>query len=114
MATAGMIRVQLLKSGIGYDKTQKDTLRGLGLRKRHKIVELKDTPAIRGMVYKVRHLVKVLGANELVAKPSPYKGAVIVPGPKTEPKAKKEAKAGKKSGAKGAKKSAASSKKKDK
>ena len=109
-----MIRVQLLKSGIGYDKTQKDTLIGLGLRKRHKIVELKDTPQIRGMVYKVRHLVKVLGEKELVAKPSPWKGVVITPGPKTDTgpaSAKKEAKAGKKAGTgKGAKKAATSKK----
>ena len=91
MAAATTIRIELLHSAIGFDQTQKDTLRGLGLRKRHKIVELKDTPQIRGMVYKVRHLVRVLGENETVAKPSPWKGVVITPGPKTEPKAKKAA-----------------------
>jgi large subunit ribosomal protein L30 len=96
MATAGTtIRVELLHSAIGFDQTQKDTLIGLGLRKRHKIVELKDTPQIRGMVYKVRHLVRVLDANEKVKEPVKWKGAVIVPGPKTEPKPEKKAKAGK-------------------
>jgi large subunit ribosomal protein L30 len=93
MATAGTtIRIELIHSGIGFDQTQKDTLRGLGLRKRHKIVELKDTPQIRGMVYKVRHLVRVL-EGKAVVKPSPWKGVIIVPGPKTEPKAAKKVKA---------------------
>ena len=111
MATNATIRVQLIHSGIGFDQTQKDTLRGLGLRKRHKVVELKDTPQIRGMVNKVRHLVRVLGADEAKAKPSPWKGVVIVPGPKTEPKAAKKAKAAKTaSGAKAKKKKSAAKK----
>ncbi|KIX15971.1 50S ribosomal protein L30 [Dethiosulfatarculus sandiegensis] len=57
---ADRIRVQLIKSGIGRPQKHKDTLRGLGLTKMHKIMDLEDTPAIRGMVFKVRHLVKVL------------------------------------------------------
>lgn len=85
MANAGTFRVELIHSGIGFDQTQKDTLRGLGLRKRHKIVELKDTPSARGMVYKVRHLVRVLDAKA-VQKASPWKGTIIVPGPATAPK----------------------------
>lgn len=52
--------VELIKSGIGRPKNHRDTLRGLGLTKMHKVVELNDTPAIRGMVFKVKHLVKVL------------------------------------------------------
>lgn len=96
MANVGTtIRIELIHSAIGFDQTQKDTLLGLGLRKRHKIVELKDTPQIRGMVYKVRHLVRVLD-GKAAAKPSPWKGVIIVPGPKTEPKpAKKVGKAAK-------------------
>jgi len=54
-------KVKLVKSGIGYNKRQKATLKGLGLTKMHKVVELKDTPAIRGMVLKVQHLVEVEG-----------------------------------------------------
>jgi large subunit ribosomal protein L30 len=50
----------LIKSGIGRPQKHKDTLRGLGLTKMHKIMDLEDTPAIRGMIFKVRHLVKVL------------------------------------------------------
>ena len=53
------IRIELVKSGIGYDKTQKATLTALKLTKMHKKVEFEATPAILGMVKKVRHLVKV-------------------------------------------------------
>ena len=69
MAT-GMLRLQLVKSGIGYDKWQKRTLKGLGLYKRHQVVERKDNPAVRGMVYSVRHLVKatIQGLLELRTK----------------------------------------------
>ena len=54
------MRVKLVKSGIGYTQRQKDTLRGLGLTKMQKVMTLEDTPAIRGMVNKVSHLVEVL------------------------------------------------------
>ena len=47
------------KSGIGYSQRQKDTIRALGLRRLHHTVEHPDTPEFRGMVEKVRHLVKV-------------------------------------------------------
>ena len=57
---ADKIRVQLVKSGIGRPQRHKDTLRGLGLTKLNKIKELNDTPAIRGMIAKVSHLVRVL------------------------------------------------------
>jgi large subunit ribosomal protein L30 len=53
------IKVTLVKSGIGKNKRIKDTLRGLGLTKLNKTVELKNTPAIRGMLNKVSFLVKV-------------------------------------------------------
>lgn len=86
MANAGTFRVELIHSGIGFDQTQKDTLRGLGLRKRHKIVELKDTPSARGMIYKVRHLVRVLD-GKAEKKVSPWKGVIIAPG--AAPAAKK-------------------------
>ena len=47
------------KSRNGCDKSQLDTLRSLGLRRINHSVEHQDTPAIRGMVHKVRHLVEV-------------------------------------------------------
>jgi large subunit ribosomal protein L30 len=47
------------KSAIGYRQDQKDTIRALGLRRLHQSVVHEDTPAIRGMVAKVRHLVEM-------------------------------------------------------
>jgi len=47
------------KSAIGYSQRQKDTVRALGLHRLHQTVEMQDTPEIRGLVEKVRHLVKV-------------------------------------------------------
>jgi large subunit ribosomal protein L30 len=53
------IRVRYVKSQIGYDRRQRATLRGLGLSRLRQAVELQDTPAIRGMIDKVKHLVVV-------------------------------------------------------
>jgi large subunit ribosomal protein L30 len=53
------IRVRQVKSAIGYDRKQRATLKGLGLRRMNHQVELHDTPAIRGMIQKVFHLVSV-------------------------------------------------------
>jgi len=52
-------RVKLKQSGIGRPETQKNTLKGLGLTRFGRTVSLKDTPAIRGMIRKVIHLVEV-------------------------------------------------------
>jgi len=57
--TEKMIKVTLRKSVIGYPRRQKETVRGLGLRKLNRSRVLKDTPAIRGMIRKVAHLVEV-------------------------------------------------------
>ncbi len=56
---ADTIRVTLVRSGIGRSKKIRQTLRGLGLTKLNKTVELKNTPAIRGMIQKVSFLVRV-------------------------------------------------------
>lgn len=53
------IKVTLVKSSIGKDKKIRQTLTGLGLTKLNKTVELKNTPAIRGMINKVSFLVKI-------------------------------------------------------
>ncbi len=53
------IRITLTGSPIGRQGKQRDVLRGLGLRKLGRSVVREDTPAIRGMVAKVSHLVKV-------------------------------------------------------
>jgi large subunit ribosomal protein L30 len=54
------IRVKLVRSPIGYEKSQKETVKALGLRKMHQVVEKEDTPALRGMIEKVSHLVEVI------------------------------------------------------
>jgi large subunit ribosomal protein L30 len=54
------VRVKQIKSEIGYDPRQRANLRGLGLRRINHVVELEDTPSVRGMIYKVRHIVTVL------------------------------------------------------
>lgn len=53
------IRVTQLGSAIGRRSDQRATLIGLGLNKRHRTSELEDTPSVRGMINKVRHLVQV-------------------------------------------------------
>ena len=55
------LQVKQIRSGIGFQKKQKETLRSLGLRKMNQVVELPDNPAVRGMVYAVRHLVEIVG-----------------------------------------------------
>jgi len=55
----GLLRITLTKSPIGYSYRQKRTVRALGLRRMHQTVEQKDTPVIRGMIAKVKHLVMV-------------------------------------------------------
>lgn len=54
-----LIRVTLVKSAISYPKPQKDTVRALGLRRLSQTVELADTPAVRGMLAKVIHLIRI-------------------------------------------------------
>jgi large subunit ribosomal protein L30 len=56
---ARALKVTQLLSGIGFDRKQKLALRGLGLRRIRHTVEVPDTPAIRGLILKVRHLVQV-------------------------------------------------------
>ncbi len=58
-AATSTVRVTQRKSRNGSDKRQLDTLRSLGLRRIGQSVEVSDTPAIRGMIHKVRHLVEV-------------------------------------------------------
>jgi len=53
------INITLIKSGIGYNQSQKRTLKALGFRRLNQSVTHDDSASIRGMVNKVRHLVKV-------------------------------------------------------
>ncbi len=59
MATKKTLRVTQIGSPIRRPKDQRQTLIGLGLNKMHKTRELEDTPAVRGMINKVSHLVRV-------------------------------------------------------
>jgi len=54
------IKIKQIKSKIGYPVDQKRTLEALGLRKISQVVEKEDSPAIRGMIRKVHHLVAII------------------------------------------------------
>ncbi len=56
---AGTLKITLVKSMIGRPEKHRKVLRGMGLRKLNRSVELQDTPPIRGMINTVVHLVKV-------------------------------------------------------
>jgi large subunit ribosomal protein L30 len=59
MAEAKKIKITQTGSPIGRTEDQRGTLIGLGLNKRHRSRELADTPEVRGMINKVRHLVRI-------------------------------------------------------
>ncbi|EDP62439.1 Ribosomal protein L30 [alpha proteobacterium BAL199] len=56
----GTVTVQQIRSGLGRKKDQQGTLVGLGLGKLNRTKTLEDTPAVRGMIDKVKHLVQVV------------------------------------------------------
>jgi large subunit ribosomal protein L30 len=56
---AKRLKITLVKSTIGFNRTQDETVTGLGLRRINHSVDLPDTPETRGMIHKVRHLVTV-------------------------------------------------------
>ncbi|MBD3325095.1 50S ribosomal protein L30 [candidate division KSB3 bacterium] len=57
------LQIKLVKSQIGVSKKLRKVLTGLGLRKTNETVLRKDTPEIRGMIFKVRHLVQISDAE---------------------------------------------------
>ncbi len=57
---AGKIRIKMIGSLIGCTDKQRASVRGLGLRRMHQVVERQDTPQVRGMVRAVPHLVSVV------------------------------------------------------
>lgn len=57
------VTVTQIGSPIGRHKSQRETLKGLGLNKMHRTRTLEDTPAVRGMINKVHHLVRVESAD---------------------------------------------------
>ena len=59
MAQSKTVKVTQIASGLGRPKDQRQTLTGLGLNKIGRTRELEDTPAVRGMIRKVAHLIRV-------------------------------------------------------
>ncbi|MGI8586644.1 MAG: 50S ribosomal protein L30 [Chloroflexia bacterium] len=53
----GSLRITWVKSAIGYNQDQKDTIKSLGLRRLNQTIDLPDTASVRGMIFKVKHLV---------------------------------------------------------
>jgi large subunit ribosomal protein L30 len=53
------IKITWVKSGIGYEKRQRETLRSLGFHRLNQSIVKEDTNSVRGMINKVRHLVRV-------------------------------------------------------
>ena len=56
---SGTVKIKWIRSFIGCPVDMRQTIRGLGFRRMQQVVERNDTPAVRGMIHKVRHLVEV-------------------------------------------------------
>ncbi len=59
MSKEKRVQIKWVKSSIGYNRRQRATLRGLGLRRLQQTVKVEDTPAVRGMIHAVKHLIAV-------------------------------------------------------
>jgi large subunit ribosomal protein L30 len=71
------LRITWVKSGIGYSRRQKDTIRALGLRRLGAAVEQADTPVIRGMISKISHLVRVEEIGQVTTGNTPAQSGQI-------------------------------------
>lgn len=67
-----MLKIRYVKSMIGYNQRQRETIRSLGFTRLNGVVEKEDSPSLRGMLHAVRHLVKVEG--EAQATPNEVQG----------------------------------------
>lgn len=56
---SGKLKIKWVRSFIACPQDMRDTIRGLGFRRMQQVVEREDTPSVRGMLLKVRHLVEV-------------------------------------------------------
>ncbi len=59
MSAQKTVKLKQVRSAIGFDRGQRATLRGLGIRRLHQTVQVTDTPSVRGMIAKIRHLIAV-------------------------------------------------------
>jgi large subunit ribosomal protein L30 len=57
--SGGTVKIKWVVSFIGCPKSMRQTIRGLGFRRMQQVVEVQDTPSIRGMIARVHHLVEV-------------------------------------------------------
>ncbi len=64
MAKGSTLRIKYIRSSIGRSEYQKRIVRSLGLRKLNQVVEREDTPAVRGVVAKIPHLIQIVGREE--------------------------------------------------
>ncbi len=64
MAKGTTLRIKYVRSSIGRSEHQKRIVRSLGLRRLNQVVERDDTPAVRGVVAKIPHLVQIVGSEE--------------------------------------------------
>lgn len=62
--TEGLVRIRQVRSGIGKDWRQKQTLEALGLRHHQDVIVKQDSASLRGMIKRVRHLVEVSAVTE--------------------------------------------------
>jgi large subunit ribosomal protein L30 len=60
VSAEGRIKIRQVRSPIGFPPTQHEALRSLGLRKIRHVVEREDTPAVRGLIAKIPHLVQIV------------------------------------------------------
>ena len=68
---SGKLKITWKKSAIGYPQDQKDTQKALGFRRLYSTIEKEDNPSVRGMIFKVRHLVEVEEGIANIAKTPP-------------------------------------------
>ena len=64
MAKGDTLRIKYVRSSIGRSEHQKRIVLSLGLRKLNQVVEREDTPAVRGVVAKIPHLIQIVGSEE--------------------------------------------------
>jgi large subunit ribosomal protein L30 len=66
------IKIQWIRSGIAFNRKQKEIVRSLGLRRLHQVVERPDSPTVRGLIAKIPHLVEIVeGENRPARAPVP-------------------------------------------
>ena len=54
------LKIKLIKSGTGFPESQKRVVKGLGFRRLNEVIRRPDSPQIRGMIFKIRHLVELM------------------------------------------------------